>query len=87
MSISLLVRVSWPSRFRIDANKQEQGGKGDGILPGGKGRSTIFVDTSTVSHYTFFSPSSFPVIPSSSDSAQNYELHSQADRESRENPN
>jgi hypothetical protein len=32
----------------VKADKQEQGGKGDGILPGGRGRSTIFVDTSTV---------------------------------------
>jgi hypothetical protein len=28
---------------------QDQDGKGDGIVPGGKGRSTIFIDTSTVS--------------------------------------
>jgi hypothetical protein len=31
------------------ADHQDQGGKGDGIVPGGRGRSTIFVDTSTVS--------------------------------------
>jgi hypothetical protein len=31
------------------ADPQDQGGKGDGIVPGGRGRSTIFVDTSTVS--------------------------------------
>ena len=35
---------------------QEQGGKGDGILPGGRGRSTIFVDTSTVCHSFFLPP-------------------------------
>jgi 3-hydroxyisobutyrate dehydrogenase-like beta-hydroxyacid dehydrogenase len=27
---------------------QDQQGKGDGILPGGRGRSTIFIDTSTI---------------------------------------
>ena len=31
------------------AGQEGQGGKGDGIVPGGKGRSTIFIDTSTVS--------------------------------------
>ncbi|EIW66194.1 hypothetical protein TREMEDRAFT_65800 [Tremella mesenterica DSM 1558] len=30
------------------AGQEVQEGKGDGILPGGKGRSTIFVDTSTI---------------------------------------
>jgi 3-hydroxyisobutyrate dehydrogenase-like beta-hydroxyacid dehydrogenase len=27
---------------------QDQQGKGDGILPGGRGHSTIFIDTSTI---------------------------------------
>lgn len=30
------------------ANYQDQPDQGDGILPGGRGRTTIFVDTSTV---------------------------------------
>jgi hypothetical protein len=34
--------------LKYGTDQQEQGGKGDGILPGGRGRSTIFVDTSTV---------------------------------------
>lgn len=31
------------------AGQESQEGKGDGIRPGGRGRTTIFVDTSTVS--------------------------------------
>jgi hypothetical protein len=34
-------------QFRAD--EQSQPDQGDGILPGGRGRTTIFVDTSTVS--------------------------------------
>lgn len=40
------VRFTW--NVANLTSRQTQKGKGDGILPGGRGRSTIFVDTSTV---------------------------------------
>lgn len=35
------------------ADRQASEGKGDGIVPGGHGRTTIFIDTSTVSDLWF----------------------------------
>ena len=38
------------------AGQESQPDQGDGILPGGRGRTTIFVDTSTVSRLVQLSP-------------------------------